>query len=235
MAGICILMLAAFVILASGAVSANPMAPDPRSTAIDDPYSLALLLALVNLPLDLLMFAGMVYAAVKLYPTGAAGVCKITRGFMLRLLAAGLAIVVSGAVIDTVVLFEAVDFGRHLTTTIYQLRDPIITYAILASALVLISVAAAAIFVLRLSWKASMIPAAGITIINFIAWNIQTDNGIGGDVLFLTTFFAFVITPFAFELLRRWHAGMGSVVVAATPAAAESTPSAQGRDDPADP
>lgn len=239
MTGICILTLAAFVILASGVVSANPSLPDPRYFAMDDPYSLALLLALVNLPLDLLMFAGMVYMAVKLRPRSAVGVCKTTRGFMLRLLAAGLAIVVSGAVIDTVVLFEGTDvraFDEYLPmTTSYQFRDPIASYVVLASALVFISVIAACILVLRLSPKASAIPAAGIAVINIIAWYIQTDSGIGGDVLFLTTFLAFVVMPFAFELLRRWHVGMVSAAAAVTPAAAGATPSAQGRDDPANP
>ena len=200
-------------ILASYLVSANPIPPQrPPDTTfrLTDPVSSIAWLFFVNALVNLTCYCGVLLTAAKRFLHGD----SLLRTTGIRFLGALMCVVVAITAIGAIVDFYLVAQPRYIDDIYNAIGDDIsVTYRvlvfdeavwILAIALIIASIVLASVFLLRMSWKPSVVIAAGMGVINLIVWLLI---GIFGEaIVFLSVVFGIMLAPVMISFLIRWYA-----------------------------
>lgn len=175
-------------------VSANPGPPAERW--YDNPEEAMTTIFLSNLPVNLLWFSIALSAVCWWFGDKVGGFPRRTHVFIGGVFVAAVIITGFGAVIDYTLLLAVYPFG-------YVLYMDLANW-LAAAALIFVSIYLSSLLILDLNPRLSLIPAAGITIMNPIWWTL----GIGADILFavLTILISLVLVPIFLVFLWVWHA-----------------------------
>jgi len=203
--------VAAYVLLgASSTADANVVIPI-WTAYFTNAWKLVLYIALINLPVNLFLYAlflAPVYARSR--EAAARAPASMSRLYA-NILLAVVAITVAGAAIDFFAFYEKT-MNTWSGTEVYVLRDPAslsITVAVLP---VFFSIVLCYAMITRLTWRTSLLPAAGMSVLNVFWWYFSIHAL--DELSFLPTFFSFAVLPIPFYFLRRWHTsrfGTGTV------------------------
>jgi hypothetical protein len=212
------LAAAAYALLAgSGTAEANIVIP-AWTEYFTNPWKLVLYIALLNLPVNMFMYALFLVPTYTRSGASAKRAPSSLGSLYIRVLAAVIAVTAAGATIDFLAFYE-----KRVTTSLevaYVLRETIGLSIVAAVIPVFASIVICYAIITRLTWIASLAPAAAIAIVNVSWWYFSVETV--EDLSFLPTLLSFAILPVPFYLLRRWHMGrVGSetaVASAATPA-----------------
>jgi hypothetical protein len=184
----------------SADVSANPIVPGPDFSDSMDAVSW---LFFSNFPIDLFWFTVVLYFAFRWLGVGPGKIAKRPAVFAVSVLVAALLIAVAGALID---FYAFYDGGNHEGYTFWADRGVQLfgsTEFFLALIGVFAFVYLAAMLIVRMDWRSSLMPAAVMTALNPLAWVILFDRG---DMSWGTLVgSALILAIISFVLLTFWH------------------------------
>jgi hypothetical protein len=197
------LAAAAYALLAgSGTAEANIVIP-VWTQYFTNPWKLVLYIALLNLPVNMFMYALFLGPAYTRSSASAKKAPSSLGRLYTRIFAAVIAVTAAGAAIDFLAFYE-----KRVTISmevVYVLRDTIGLSIVAAVVPVFASIVICYAVITRLTWKASLAPAAAIAIVNVSWWYFSVETV--EDFSFLPILLSFAILPVPFYFLRRWHMG----------------------------
>ena len=215
------LAAAAYALLAgSGTAEANIVIPNWQDY-FTNPWKLVLYIALLNLPVNMFMYALFLVPTCTRSSASAKRAPSSLGRLYTRILAAVIVVTTAGAAIDFLAFYE-----KRITisgTVVYVLRETIGLSIVAAVVPVFVSIVICYAVITRLTWKASFAPAAAITIVNVFWWYFSTETV--EDLSFLPILLSFAIMPVPFYFLRRWHLtrlGVGTAEEPSAPATASA-------------
>jgi len=199
--------VAAYALLgASSAADANIVIP-VWTRYFTNAWKLVLYIALVNLPVNMFLYA---LFLAPVYPRSRAAAAKVPASlgrFYANILLAVVAITAAGAAIDFFAFYEKttrIEYGVGVVE-VYVLRDPVSLGIGVAVLPVFISIVLCYAMITRLTWRTSLLPAAGMAVLNVFWWYFSIHAL--DELSFLPTFLSFAVLPIPFYFLKRWHTG----------------------------
>lgn len=198
-----VIATAVLAILATDA-SANPVPLPQNSYVTSVETGLAYIFA-VNLPVDLILLGSSVLLACRIFGQGAGTLIKDPDRLVSVVVLAGVIVAVTGAFIDFYLLYTDEFDVRGWTAYVFDFD---LLSAMMAAALVALSVYAVCVLMLRLDKVVALVPAAIIAAVNFASWSSLTE-GYGPmfdpKSIAIMAFIAYLVVPMPLLALRAWH------------------------------